>query len=269
MNSAGYDNAPIAALAGLLGALFAGTALAAPITVINPGFEDISGEGVQNEFTFGALNGWDLYDPDGVAGTGTGGDYFIGTLTPQPDPGSPGDFINFPGGALEGSRVGIAFAFVGNDVANGGGEYGFEQTLAANLAANTRYELSVGIGNIASGNSLAAGFFNLDGFPGYRIDLLAGGTVIASDNNTLAGSIPEGEFRLTTVTFTSGASHAQLGEALGIRLVNLNVLDPAFPGADLEVDFDNVQLSAVVVPLPAMAPLMALLIAGVVMVRRR
>jgi hypothetical protein len=269
MNVACHDKAGIAAIAGLLGALFGSGALAAPVTVINPGFEDISGEVAQNEFTFGALNGWDLYDPQGVAGLGTGGDYFIGTLTPQPDPGSPGDFINFTHGAPEGSRVGIAFAFAGNDVGNGGGEYGFEQTLAATLAANTRYELSVGIGNIASGDSLASGFFNLDGFPGYRVDLLAGGEVIASDHNTLAGSIPEGEFRLSTVTFTTGASHARLGEALGIRLVNLNVLDPAFPAADLEVDFDDVRLSAVVVPLPAMAPVMALLVAGAVAVRRR
>lgn len=269
MNSAYQDNARFMPVTALLAALGAGSAMAAPIAVINPGFEDISGELVQNEFTFGALNGWDLYDPAGVAGLGTGGDYFIGTLTPQPDPGSPGNFINFTNGALEGNRVGIAFDFAGNDVANGGGEYGFEQTLAATLAANTRYELSVGIGNIASGNSLAAGFFNLDGFPGYRVDLLAGGEVIASDDNSLAGSIPEGEFRISTVTFTSGASHARLGEALGIRLVNLNVLDPAFPTADLEVDFDDVQLSAVVVPLPAMAPVMMLLAAGVLAVRRR
>ena len=122
--------------------------------------------------------------------------------------------------------------------------------------------------NCASGEWLASGFFTLDGFPGYRVDLLAGGEVIAGDNNSLAGTIPEGEFRLTTVTFTTGASHARLGEALGIRLVNLNVTDAAFPGADLEVDFDAVQLSAVVVPLPAIAPLLALLVAGAVSVRR-
>ena len=269
MNSVCHNKAGMAAVAGMLGVLLGGPAGAAPIAVINPGFEDISGETVQSEFTFGALNGWDLYDPDGVAGAGMGGGYFIGTLTPQPDPGNPGGFINFTDGALEGARVGIAFDFAGNDVGNGGGEYGFVQTLAAVLAANTRYDLSVGIGNIASGNSLASGFFNLDGFPGYRVDLLAGDEVIASDNNTLAGTIPEGEFRLSTVSFTTGVSHARLGEALAIRLVNLNVLDPTFPAADLEVDFDNVQLSAVVVPLPAMAPVVALLLAGAVSVRRR
>ncbi|MGR9091039.1 MAG: hypothetical protein ACU85U_10725 [Gammaproteobacteria bacterium] len=149
-DSVSDDKTGMAAVAGLLGVVFGGAAVAAPITVMNPGCEDISGESVQNEFTFGALNGRDLYDPDGVAGLGMGSEYVIGTLTPQPDPGG---FINF----ANGTRVGIAFDFVGNDVGGGGGEYGFVQTLAASLAANTRYDLSVRIGNIASGNSLASG----------------------------------------------------------------------------------------------------------------
>ena len=38
-------------------------------------------------------------------------------------------------------------------------------------------------------------FFDLSGFPGYAVQLLAGGVVVAEDHNTLAGSIPEGEFR--------------------------------------------------------------------------
>ena len=54
-------------------------------------------------------------------------------------------------------------------------------------------------------------------------------------------AIPEGEFRLATLTFDTGATPAQLGQALGIRLVNLNQ-----PG--IEVDFDAVALSAVPVP---------------------
>ncbi len=33
------------------------------INVVNPSFEDISGEKPVNEFTFGPLNGWQLYDP--------------------------------------------------------------------------------------------------------------------------------------------------------------------------------------------------------------
>ncbi len=255
-------------LVATLLSLAAGTVAAAPVAIVNPGFEDVSGETLQNEFTFGPLNGWDLYDPDGVTAGGAGGTYFIGTLMPQPDPGNPGSFINFPGGALEGSRVGIAFNFAGSDVGNGGGEYGFEQTLGATLQAHTRYRLEVGIGNIASGESLASGFFDLRGFPGYRVVLLAGTTVLALDDNTLAGTIPEGEFGTSVVTYTTGASHAALGQALAIRLVNLNVLDPAFPTADLEVDFDHVSLDATAVPVPPLWPA-CLVMLGVLARRRR
>ena len=53
--------------------------------------------------------------------------------------------------------------------------------------------LLVDIGNIATGIAISGQTFFLDGLPGYRVELLAGGTVIASDNNSLAGSIAEGE----------------------------------------------------------------------------
>ena len=139
------------------------------------------------------------------------------------------------------------------------------QTLSDTLAANTLYTLRVLVGNIASGVSVDTTYFNLDGFPGYRIDLLAGGSVLASDNNSLAGAIPEGEFRESTVSYLSGGSVTP-GQALGIRLVNLNVVDPLFPGADWEVDFDNVRLEAgsASVPEPHQwaAALLAMLFAG-------
>ncbi|MGR8919388.1 MAG: hypothetical protein ACU85V_07200 [Gammaproteobacteria bacterium] len=232
--------------------LWAGGAGAAPVAVVNPGFEDISGESMSNEFTFGPLSGWDLYDPGNVTSGGEGPTYYIGTLTPfEPDPvGSPGVYANFPGGAPEGERVGIAFNFAGS---GGGGEYGFEQKLAAILAPNTTYTLTVAIGNIASATSSSGTFFDLDGFPGYRIELLAGGEVLAADDNGLSGAIPEGEFMDAQASFTTGAAHPNLGAALGIRLVNLNVVDPLAPGADLEVDFDHVRLDAAPVPLPAAA----------------
>lgn len=235
------------ALARWAGAALAAASLsaaAAPVALTNPGFEDISDENPMLEFTFGPLSGWDLYDPDGVTGGGAGGTFFIGTLTPFET--SPGVYANFPAGAPEGQRVGIAFNFAGSQ----GSEYGFQQTLAATLAANTTYTLSVGIGNIASATAMSGTFFELSGFPGYRVDLLAGGQVIAQDDNTLAGTIPDGEFATSTVQFTTGAAHALLGQALGIRLVNLNTVDPAFPLSDLEVDFDAVTLDASPVPLP-------------------
>jgi hypothetical protein len=241
--------------------LFPLCAHADPILVVNPGFEDISGENVFNEFTFGPLNGWGLYDPGAITNGGAGNTYFIGTLTPFES--SPGVYEYFPDGAPEGERVGIAFNFNGS---GGAGEYGFQQTLGATLQANTTYTLQVLVGNIASGVSIDETSYDLRGFPGYRIDLMAGGVVLESDNNTLAGFLPEGDWGLSTVTFTTGSDNAQLGQALGIRLVNLNQTASVPTGADLEVDFDNVTLTANAVPEPAGA---ALLLAGGILLGRR
>ena len=102
-------------LVALGASLLADAPLAAPLLVVNPGFEDVSGETPINEFTFGPLSGWDLYDPLSVTTGGEGPTYFIGTLTPfEPDPiGSAGVYAFFPAGAPEGLRVGIAFSFFG------------------------------------------------------------------------------------------------------------------------------------------------------------
>ncbi len=207
------------------------------------------------------MNGWDLYDPGAITGGGAGGTFFIGTLTPT----APTFFTS---GAPEGQRVGIAFNYFGS---GGLGEYGMQQTLVETLQPNTVYSLDVEIGNIASGTAQNGTFFDISGFPGYRVDLLAGGVILAQDNNSLAGSIPEGEFAATNVSFTTGSTHAQLGQALQIRLVNLNVVDAGAPNADLEVDFDNVRLdaSAASVPEPAGFLITAVGLGAVLCGRRR
>ncbi len=235
----------------LAAASFVTQANAAVVTVVNDGFEDVTGQTVFNEFTFGTPVGWTIHDPGGVvpdAGT------FVGTLLPNGT-----DFFNST--APEGNRVAIAF----NSGREGEGEYGFLQTLSDTLQANTQYELTVQVGNIASGTATNGQFFNLDEFPGYRVDLLAGGVVVAQDVNSL--SIPEGEFAVSTVSFTTGDAHAQLGQALGIRLVNLNLIPAGFTqvtSPDLEVDFDQVQLSANSVPEPTTWVLLsAICLAGV------
>jgi hypothetical protein len=237
--------------------------MATPLSVANPSFEDISGESPVNEFTFGPLNGWGLYDPNTVTDGGDGPTYFMGTLTPfEPDPiGAPGVFAFFPDGAPEGQRVGIAFSYFGS---GSQGEWGLVQTLGDTLQANTQYTLQVRVGNIASGTSLGGAFFPLDGFPGYRVELLAGDVVVAQDDNTLAGAIPEGEFANTLVELTTGVAHPQLGETLAIRLVSLNVVDSAFPNSDLEVDFDDVRLDATLIPpaVPTLSAIHGLLLAG-------
>lgn len=240
---------------------------AAPIPVTNAGFEDITGESPFNEFTFGPLNGWDLYDPGGITGGGEGGTFFIGTLMPT----AP---TFFTAGAPEGQRVGIAFNYFGS---GGLGEYGMQQTLGTTLQANTTYSLDVEIGNIASGTAQNGSFFDLSGFPGYRVDLLAvggglppEGVLLAQDNNSLAGSIAEGAFATTNVSFTTGAAHPHLGRQLRIRLVNLNVVDPTAPNADLEVDFDNIMFDAspAAVPEPATTGVLGLCFT-VALIRRR
>ncbi len=253
---------------GLLAVLFAsafagapGTSLAAPLVVANPGFEDISGETPVNEFTFGPLNGWGLFDPLTITAGGEGPTYFLGTLTPfEPDPiGSPGVFEFFPNGAPEGQRVGIAFSYFGS---GGQGNWGFVQVLTDTLQPNTTYTLRVQVGNIASGTSISNDPFALDGFPGYRIDLLAraelldNAVIIAQDDNGLAGSILDGEFGESVVQLTTDSNHPELDQILGIRLVNLNIVDPAHPNSDLEVDFDDVRLDAspAAAPVPALAP---------------
>ncbi|MCC6511400.1 MAG: hypothetical protein IT423_20035 [Pirellulaceae bacterium] len=235
--------APVAILVLAL-SLSGGTSHADFLTVVNHSFEDISGETVVNEFTFGPLNGWQLYDPNSITNGGAGNTFFIGTLTPTPP-------TFFTSGTTHGQRMAIAFNFFGS---GGQGEYGLQQTLSSTLQPLTTYQLQVDIGNIASGTSLGGDFFPLAGFPGYRVDLIAGGQVLVSDNNLLAGSIAEGTFASSLIQFTTDNSQAQLGQSLSIRLVNLNIVDPAFPNSDLEVDFDNVRLNAIsAVPEPLSA----------------
>jgi hypothetical protein len=243
--------------------VFASPASAEMIEVVNHSFEDISGESPYNEFTFGPLNGWGLYDPLNITSGGAGPSYYIGTLQPT----APVYFID---GASDGQRVAIAFNYAGT---GGTGEYGLQQTLSATLQANMTYVLQVDIGNIASGTGVDGTYYNLDGFPGYRVDLMAGGQVIASDNNSLAGAIPEGQFGLSTIQLTTDNTSLGLNQQLGIRLVSLNQVDPLHPGADLEVDFDNVRLQAFsAVPEPSSIVCLAvasLTAVGTRMVRRR
>jgi hypothetical protein len=224
------------------------------LPIANPGFEDISGQQPFNEFTFGPPNGWSLYDPDNITQGGAGPTYYLGTLTPfEEDPvNAPGVYVNFPGGAAEGQRVAIAFNFAGS---GGQGEYGIEQELTGiPLEADTTYTLRVEIGNIASGTAMSGEFFDLDGFPGYRVELRAGGELLESDDNELAGLIPEGEFMTSVVTFTPESGDTRIGSDLSIRLVSLNQIDPIDPGANLEVDFDDVRLEATPTPPPTSLP---------------
>lgn len=112
-------------------------------------------------------------------------------------------------------------------------EAGLQQTFTEGLRTGRRYTLTVEVGNIA--NDVAAPFL-FGGFPGYRVELQAGGVVIAADANTLLPA--EGRFVTSRVQVDIGATHPQAGLPLRIRLVNLN----AAPG--IEVNFDDVRLES-------------------------
>ena len=135
----------------------------------------------------------------------------------------------------DGQNVGVIFLMdnQANQTFFAGIEAGMQQTLADLLQPRRQYVLRVEVGNI---NNDANAPFAFAGFPNYRIDLLAGTNVLASDLNTLLPA--EGRFLTSTVAVAIAASHPFAGQPLGVRLVNLN----SAPG--IEVNWDNVRLTA-------------------------
>lgn len=198
------------------------------IPINNAGFEaDLVAPGCFAVFN---VTDWIVFDPNNIQG---GGDV-VGGLYPEGGPYFPA--------APEGDHV--AIVFLADQV--GQGHMGLTQVLGATLQPHTRYTLTVQVGDIASGTGPPPcdvfGFFNLDGFPGYQVQLLVGGVVLAQDDNTLAMTLDDGEFDLSTVEFTTGAPPLPPGQ-LEVRLINLNLPGTAMePG--IEVDFDDVQLTA-------------------------
>jgi len=162
---------------------------------------------------------------------------------------NPTGTLFFPGGVPHGSNVGVVFLQNTTSIA----EAGLQQTLSSTLQLNTTYTLQVAVGNIARDPRPPFNAFNFNGFPGYRIDLLAGTTVIASDLNLLAPA--EGAFLTSTLNATIGDVRQFAGQPLGIRLVNLN-------GSGIEVNFDDVRLQATPVPEPTGLLLIAIATVG-------
>ena|GEM_PF-1166213 len=112
-----------------------------------------------------------------------------------------------------------------------GGVGGVAQILGAKFEADTAYTMTVEVGNS-----------NYYYFSGYKVQLLAGGTVIAEDNDTLWPGYKL--WATSTVAYTYNAADAALvGEPLEIRLLSLG-LDKDGPGVDdvIGVEFDNVTL---------------------------
>lgn len=206
----------------------------APIAIGNAGFELPAAP--EATVVLGAPPSWQVYNAPGI----NGGSNSVGIINCV-------NTDHWVAGAPQGSNAAVVFL---SDPAMI--EAGLQQPLAATVAADALYTLEVQIGNIDEGTA-NFGYFNLLGFPGYRVDLMStAGTVIASDNNSLAATIPEGEFRPLTLSGAVLAGSPVVGQTLMVRLVNLDIAGPpATPG--IEVNFDDVRLQVAGIGISAAA----------------
>jgi hypothetical protein len=118
---------------------------------------------------------------------------------------------------------GVQAVLIGGQNLNHSGD--LFQALGATLQADTTYTLTVFVGH------------SIGSTPDpYRASLEAAGGVILASDTTL--NPPNDSFLLDTITFNSGASPAQLGQALTVRLSGTG----STPNST--VWFDDVQLSA-------------------------
>jgi hypothetical protein len=176
------------------------TVNAASIPILNPSFETPTAPLQSNPvdfFTFNDISNWTLDSPD------------QGVFNPSASQANNGLDFYYAQPVPDGVQVAYS---------NGGTIF---QQLSAVVEANTRYQLNVWVGqrrNIS--------------FPGYNLELLAGNTVLASNNSVIP--IP-GTFALVDVIYNSDAGNSFIGQALGIRLTSLGE----------QTNFDNVTLDAV------------------------
>jgi hypothetical protein len=180
------------------GLLLGGAAWAAPVTITNPGFEDPpTADGGLG--ALGVVPGWSVFN--------------LGAIRVL----NPTSADDLTAEAPEGQNVGLLTGSTNED--------GYSQTLTSSLQADADYALTVKVAN----TKFTAGF------PGYRIQLLANGTLLAEDDNSQ--SVAEDAVAASTVNYTYTVADAGLvGQALEIRLLSKGLVNGQ------EVAFDDVQL---------------------------
>lgn len=200
----------LAVLIGWTGSLMAGDPgvivvppLSEPVPVANHSFEDPTLE--PSEYTAQTCSA----DPTCIQTTTP----VVGWITE----GSAGTWhptaASYPSGPPDGSNVAYA-------AANGGSDATISQVLEDVLEPERSYILAVDIGHRADRP-----------FPGYKVQLWAGETLLAEDDNTLNPA--PGTFERSTITADIGATHPGLGLNLKIVLISKG----------RQTSFDNVLLT--------------------------
>lgn len=199
---------------------------AIPINVPNASFEAPSSP-TQTSTNFNIVPGWVFNVQNGSAfGTGSISSNFTSA----------------------GASAGNDYAFINNDYPN----VTDTMTSAASLGTitpNTTYTLTFALGN-RNGNGL------YDNPGNVSVSLLANGVPFATDMVS-NGTVPNGTFEDFTLSYTTPASAAIIGDNLKIQFATLPEQGTAYqPG------FDNVTLSDVAVPAVPEPKSSALLVAG-------
>jgi len=203
-----------------------GDARATPVPIINAGFE---------EPYYANPGGWSEGAPTGWTQIGEGyGNVGVWRVTSD-------DFR--PVVAPEGQNVAYTETpYLGQSWV------GLEQTLNWEFAAGRNYTLTVDVGNSWE-------YY----FSDYRVQLLAGDTVIAQDNSTLHPDWRK--WATSTVEFTYDPLNfddSLVGELLGIRLINKGRNPEGGNDYWVGVEFDNVRLENDTVATPEPATMLLL-----------
>ncbi|GBL14129.1 hypothetical protein MTo_01426 [Microcystis aeruginosa NIES-1211] len=183
---------------------------AASIPILNHSFENPMApmQSGGSYYSMNVINNWILTPPP------TGPIPLQGVFSPMMAPATTSAFTDpIP----DGSQTAYS---------NGGT---IRQVLTATLQAKTQYTLGAYVGNR-----------NFQAFPGYSIELWAGGNLLASNGSVTPA---DGRFSLVTVNYTSG-SMVTSGQALEIRLVSSGV----------QANFDLITLNATPIPTPIPEP---------------
>ena len=193
------------------------------ILVENAGFENpVLAE---DDWTWGSVPGWTQMGGDGVGVWNVTIDDFDPVIAPE------GENVVYTENAPTGVANGVA------------------QVLTDTFAANTDYTLTASVGN-------SWAYY----WSGYSVQLLAGGTVIAEDKDSLWPGYMLWD--TSTVDYTYDVADSGLvGQPLEIRLLNLGLDKDNPPGNTVGVEFDNV----VLIPEPATLALLGL---GALMLKR-